>query len=667
MQKYFNSLIDSRGNAIEGVSVRVYVAGSQTLASLYSDDGVTPTTNPQITDALGYFSFYVITGNYDFKISGPRVSTYWVRDVLISDEVADYASPLGATLIGTPTGTVQADLDARPTAVDLADATDAAKGSGRIGFNAALAYASGTIGRWLKDLATSTGSSLIGFLQAGTGAWLRTLQDKLRDSASLNDFGAIGDGSPHALSTRFATLAAAQAVYPFVTDLTDEIDWAATQAAINAARVVRIPDGKTYILNRTVYENTNGGARSLVGAWGHKKSQFQLRSGVTGIAAFHFGNNNGHGSYRLRAQNVFINDPGGIAAGNTGIIAQECGNSHFSNIFGTGLAQGVHLVSSTDVVFDGRQEFATCGIGINGTAPTTIKTTQPPTDINVTTVFSPNNDVRIKNGWFSGGNKAIYIEGDLVEISGCCCQSVGSDGTQHLIEVNNTVFSGASFKGPNIHGNWVEGGQYKYFIATIKARGGDIYDNYIVGKGSADAPTGVEGGIFVDSTHTTVRENRAFQYFARTTQDGRLANAAIYVTSYAQSTVNVHDNTLQRSQTGNQYYFEGRAAPTLSNSTRAAAWGHVAVAAAVGTLSNGANITGLVQFSGTGTWQVNFAINFESLTCPVFITPISATPLIVSYAWNGAASVRIRFHNAAGTLTDPDGFSIQVLGERVVN
>jgi hypothetical protein len=123
MQKYFNSLIDSRGNAIEGVSVRVYVAGSQTLASLYSDDGVTPTTNPQITDALGYFSFYVITGNYDFKISGPHVSTYWVRDVLISDEVADYASPLGATLIGTPTGTVQDALDARPTADELAAAS----------------------------------------------------------------------------------------------------------------------------------------------------------------------------------------------------------------------------------------------------------------------------------------------------------------------------------------------------------------------------------------------------------------------------------------------------------------------------------------------------------------------------------------------------------------
>lgn len=42
-------------------------------------------------------------------------------------------------------------------------------------------------------LATSTGSTSIGFLQAGTGATLRTVQDKLRDIVSVKDFGAVGD------------------------------------------------------------------------------------------------------------------------------------------------------------------------------------------------------------------------------------------------------------------------------------------------------------------------------------------------------------------------------------------------------------------------------------------------------------------------------------------
>jgi len=47
----------------------------------------------------------------------------------------------------------------------------------------------------LAVLAASNGSSLIGFIQAGTGAVARTAQSKLRDTVSVKDFGAICDGS----------------------------------------------------------------------------------------------------------------------------------------------------------------------------------------------------------------------------------------------------------------------------------------------------------------------------------------------------------------------------------------------------------------------------------------------------------------------------------------
>jgi hypothetical protein len=50
------------------------------------------------------------------------------------------------------------------------------------------------IGTSLVNLAAAAGSSLIGFIQAGTGAVLRTLQDKNRDIVSVKDFGAKGDG-----------------------------------------------------------------------------------------------------------------------------------------------------------------------------------------------------------------------------------------------------------------------------------------------------------------------------------------------------------------------------------------------------------------------------------------------------------------------------------------
>ena len=46
----------------------------------------------------------------------------------------------------------------------------------------------------LSALAASNGSSLIGFIQAGTGAVARTVQAKLRETISVKDFGAVGDG-----------------------------------------------------------------------------------------------------------------------------------------------------------------------------------------------------------------------------------------------------------------------------------------------------------------------------------------------------------------------------------------------------------------------------------------------------------------------------------------
>lgn len=47
------------------------------------------------------------------------------------------------------------------------------------------------------------------------------------------DYGAVCDGTSRALSTVYATLAKAQEVYPAVTALTQELDWAAAQKALN--------------------------------------------------------------------------------------------------------------------------------------------------------------------------------------------------------------------------------------------------------------------------------------------------------------------------------------------------------------------------------------------------------------------------------------------------
>ncbi|HCF9264836.1 TPA: hypothetical protein NI644_001881 [Pseudomonas aeruginosa] len=95
----------------------------------------------------------------------------------------------------------------------------------------------------VQDLSKSDGASGIGWKQ-------RTVADRLNDTANVKDYGAIADGAYHPLSERFATLADAQVVYPHATALTDSIDWAAYQAAINSGSPHVHAPGGHYVMNR---------------------------------------------------------------------------------------------------------------------------------------------------------------------------------------------------------------------------------------------------------------------------------------------------------------------------------------------------------------------------------------------------------------------------------
>lgn len=73
---------------------------------------------------------------------------------------------------------------------------------------------------------------------------------------SVRDFGAIGDGRSHKLSECYDDLADARRDYPRAVSLDDEIDWAATQAAIDLVAAtgggtVASPSGR-YVCNRTL-------------------------------------------------------------------------------------------------------------------------------------------------------------------------------------------------------------------------------------------------------------------------------------------------------------------------------------------------------------------------------------------------------------------------------
>jgi hypothetical protein len=115
--------------------------------------------------------------------------------------LAQAAAVSAAATAATSASNASASATAASTTVaalnnDLLNGADPSKGAGQVGYLGTLNYVAGTVGKFLKDLTSSAGSSLLGFLQAGTGTSARTVQDKLRDfEVHAKDFGAKFDGT----------------------------------------------------------------------------------------------------------------------------------------------------------------------------------------------------------------------------------------------------------------------------------------------------------------------------------------------------------------------------------------------------------------------------------------------------------------------------------------
>lgn len=83
---------------------------------------------------------------------------------------------------------------------------------------------------------TATNLALASITATG-GLRSRTFGDRCSDIINVKDYGALGDNTGAALSTRYGSLGAAQADYPFVTSTSQTIDWAAGVAASIVASV----------------------------------------------------------------------------------------------------------------------------------------------------------------------------------------------------------------------------------------------------------------------------------------------------------------------------------------------------------------------------------------------------------------------------------------------
>ncbi len=191
MQKHSSVVQNKTGRAIPGALVLVTKSSNGGAATIFSDNGSTVIPGSTITtDELGRFAFYAADGRYDCvaTLNGKVVGQE--TDILLEDP----ADPNQVNIVGGAISNVSIDGKA----------------------SSGLA--------WLADLAANAGAALIGFLQSGTGAVARTVQAKLRDTVSVKDFGAVGDG---------------------VADDTAAIQAAVVQAGKIGAAVI-FPDGGTY-------------------------------------------------------------------------------------------------------------------------------------------------------------------------------------------------------------------------------------------------------------------------------------------------------------------------------------------------------------------------------------------------------------------------------------
>jgi len=221
-QRWWKTIRDQQGNAVNGASCAVYEVGTAVTATIYdpnSDDASpSPISNPFITTANGVFGFMAADGEYDVQISGGSLATQQYRTTLNASTVTyngagvvlagDLSAPAGAGLVGTSAGTVQGDINslvAADTALDTRlDAVEVGQSAAVVGYDtqanlyANLVPVANSVAYVMNDPTPAKNGTYRKVGGTGTGSWVQSSYDRValvETQAASTEVSWLGDGA----------------------------------------------------------------------------------------------------------------------------------------------------------------------------------------------------------------------------------------------------------------------------------------------------------------------------------------------------------------------------------------------------------------------------------------------------------------------------------------
>lgn len=191
---------DAQGNIMPSAECYLYAPGTTNLVSGLVDINGMPISNPFQASNIGKVQFGAPNGVYDLRIKKG------VRDTTIRIQCADIVQAMDVmdSILGSNAENPTTRNNGQP--LEPGDETWNSTDKQPYWWNGADWVALNSSAQQLEErLDSPTGSDMSGFIQQGSGAFARTVQDKLRDKVSVKDYGAIGDGAANDTS-KFAAL-----------------------------------------------------------------------------------------------------------------------------------------------------------------------------------------------------------------------------------------------------------------------------------------------------------------------------------------------------------------------------------------------------------------------------------------------------------------------------